>query len=158
MLRIAALVLVVTACGPATEGPVARPLPPKPVAHAGSAAAGSGAGSAAQPGPVAAPELGCPAPSCAYHAGAAGYFTCLSGGAGACFHFGGPCAPADGCMFDGHAYRPCTRAVEGTCAQWGAGACAPRSGCMFDPADGLHHHCDDVAGGTCNRYGALCAP
>jgi hypothetical protein len=29
---------------------------------------------------------------------------------------------------------------------------------MFDPADGLHHHCDDIAGGTCKRYGALCAP
>jgi len=63
-------------------------------------------------------------------------------------------------MFDAsdRAYKPCARAVEGTCAQWGAGACAPKSACMFDPADGLHHHCDEIAGGACRSYGALCAP
>jgi hypothetical protein len=29
---------------------------------------------------------------------------------------------------------------------------------MFDIADGMHHTCDEVAGGGCKRYGALCAP
>jgi hypothetical protein len=29
---------------------------------------------------------------------------------------------------------------------------------MFNPADSLHHTCEDVSGGTCKRYGALCAP
>jgi hypothetical protein len=31
---------------------------------------------------------------------------------------------------------------------------------MFDPADGLHHHCDQISAGTgsCAKYGALCAP
>jgi hypothetical protein len=29
---------------------------------------------------------------------------------------------------------------------------------MFSPQDGYHHHCDDVSGGTCKRYGAFCAP
>ena len=50
----------------------------------------------------------------------------------------------------GLAYKQCARAVEGTCQQWGA-ACAPSSHCMFDPADGLHHACDEVAGGS--RWG-----
>lgn len=54
-------------------------------------------------------------------------------------------------------YKLCSRASEGTCAQWGT-ACAPATKCMFDPADGLHHQCDEIAGGGCKRYGALCAP
>jgi hypothetical protein len=29
---------------------------------------------------------------------------------------------------------------------------------MFNPADSLHHTCEDVRGGACQRYGALCAP
>lgn len=104
-------------------------------------------------------DVGCLQPTCAFHAGAAAYFTCLAGGAGACFHFGGPCAPADGCMYDpaDRTYKTCSKPVEGQCSQWGA-ACAPASACMFDPADGLAHHCDQVTGGTCAHYGALCAP
>jgi hypothetical protein len=117
---------------------------------------GSASGSAAI-----VPEVGCPNPTCAFHAGAGSYFTCLSGGAGICFHFGAPCAPADGCMFDSQtrAYHPCAKAVEGACAQWNASAtCAPANACMFDPDDGLHHHCDQLNGGSCAKYGALCAP
>lgn len=106
------------------------------------------------------PDVGCPSPSCAYHANAAGYFTCLSGGDGVCFHFGAPCTPADRCMFDagGKAYKQCAKIVEGQCVEWAAQACAPASACMFDPDDGLHHHCDEVAGGGCKKYGGLCAP
>lgn len=152
-----AVVLVIAACGP------------KPTAvNPGGSGAGKGTtagtgGNSAKPagtGPVAvAPEVGCFTPSCAYHAGANAYFTCLSGGAGACFHFGGPCTPKDSCMYDARdrTYKQCTRAVEGTCAQWG-GACAPASACMFSPADGLHHTCEEIAGGSCKKYGALCAP
>jgi hypothetical protein len=61
-------------------------------------------------------------------------------------------------------YKRCARTTEGTCAQWGpasgaAGlACAPATKCMFNPVDGLHHQCDEVAGGGCKRYGAPCAP
>jgi hypothetical protein len=29
---------------------------------------------------------------------------------------------------------------------------------MFNAADGLHHQCDELAGGNCKRFGALCAP
>jgi hypothetical protein len=110
-------------------------------------------------GPVTLPAIGCPTPTCAFHAGASGYFTCLAGGAGACFHFGPPCAPPDSCMYDpgDRSYKQCARASEGTCQQWGA-ACAPATKCMFNPGDGLHHQCDDVAGGTCKHYGALCPP
>ncbi len=62
-------------------------------------------------------------------------------------------------MFDpgDRTYKQCSKAVEGTCQQWGAG-CAPASKCMFSPQDGYHHHCDEISGGTCKRYGAFCAP
>jgi hypothetical protein len=129
------------------------------VAVGNGSAAPHGRGSAAQLPVGDAPDIGCLTPSCAFHAGAAAYFTCLSGGAGACFHFGAPCTPADACMYDpgDRTYKQCAKPVEGACGQWGA-ACAPRAACMFDPADGLHHHCDDGGTGTCKRYGALCAP
>jgi hypothetical protein len=29
---------------------------------------------------------------------------------------------------------------------------------MFSAADGLHHTCEAISGGTCSRYGAACAP
>jgi hypothetical protein len=109
--------------------------------------------------PVVVPAIGCPSPTCAFHAGVSGYFTCLASGAGACFHFGPSCAPSDACMYDpaDRSYKQCARASEGQCQQWGAG-CAPATRCMFNPSDGLHHRCEDVAGGACKRYGALCAP
>jgi hypothetical protein len=111
----------------------------------------------APPGKV--PDVGCLQPSCVYHAGTGGYFSCLAGGAGLCFHYGAPCAPADACMFDGSdgLYKQCGSIVEGRCAQWGS-ACAPASGCMYSPADGLHHACAASTGGACKQYGAPCAP
>src|SRR5262245_55487483 len=83
------------------------------------------------------PAVGCPTPTCAFHAGAGAYFTCLAGGVGACFHFGAACAPQDQCMYDpgDRSYKQCTQPSEGTCPAWGA-ACAPASKCMFNPADG----------------------
>jgi hypothetical protein len=150
---------MLAACGGTPSG-AAQVSGPQPPPHAQVTAQPAHGGSpAAAPLIATAPDIGCAQTSCAFHAGAATYLTCLSGGAGACFHFGGPCTPADACMFDpsDRAYKHCARAVEGTCAQW-AGACAPASACMFDPDDGLHHHCDDVAAGGCHRYGALCAP
>jgi hypothetical protein len=147
--------ILITACG--SSAPVPNPPPHNATTAAGSASApvAMASGSAAI-----VPEVGCPNPTCAFHAGAGSYFTCLSGGAGICFHFGGPCAPADGCMFDpqSHGYRTCAKPVEGACAQWSNAACAPANACMFDPDDGLHHHCDQVSGGTCAKYGVLCAP
>jgi hypothetical protein len=142
---------LVTACG-------GRAPDVKPAGTAPPPTAGTPAPHPAQGGGTL-PDVACAAPTCAFHAGAAGYFTCLAGGAGACFHFGGPCTPADACMYDptDRTYKKCGRAVEGTCAQW-TGACAPASACMFDAADGLHHHCDAVSGGACQKYGALCAP
>jgi hypothetical protein len=108
---------------------------------------------------VVVPAIGCPAPTCAFHAGVSGYFTCLASGAGMCFHFGPSCAPTDSCMYDpaDRSYKQCARSIEGTCQQWGT-ACAPATRCMFNPSSGLHHRCDEVAGGGCRRYGALCAP
>ncbi len=161
-MRTAFLAVILVACGhpsaetkhPVTAGtgsnaPAPKVTPPPPV--------NPGAGGAIAA--VVIKDLGCPAPTCVYHAGGAAYFNCLAGGAGMCFHFGAPCAPADSCMYDpaDRAYKQCAKPVEGTCAQFGAG-CAPASKCMFDPADGLHHHCDAAPGGKCTAYGALCAP
>jgi len=144
-----------------------HPADPK---HAGPPSAGAKKiGSSIPPAPISnvaggnaavvLPAVGCPSPTCAFHAGASGYFTCLSGGAGACFHFGAPCAPVDACMYDptDRSYKHCARPSEGVCQQWGV-ACAPATKCMFNSADGLHHQCDEIAGGGCKRYGALCAP
>jgi hypothetical protein len=158
LLRPIVLVIALIACGP-------KPDPKTGGSGAGGAGgngSGAGSGSAKQTGggPVGSvPDVGCLKPSCAYHAGANGYFTCLSGGSGACFHFGGPCMPKDSCMYDvaDRTYKQCARGVEGMCQQWGA-ACAPASACMFSPADGLHHKCDELAGGSCKKSGALCAP
>jgi hypothetical protein len=149
------LVIALVACG---HPDVKHTTPVGGPTHVASPGSGSGHGSAA-PEPTTVADVGCLTPSCAFHAGTATYFTCLAGGAGACFHFGAPCTPADSCMFDpaDKTYKSCARAVEGQCQQWGA-ACAPAAGCMFDPQDGLHHHCEQVSGGTCARYGALCAP
>lgn len=110
--------------------------------------------------PLLPPEgVACPSPGCVYHAGAAGYFTCTSGGAGTCFHFGAPCAPADGCMYDAAdgRYKTCADPVEGTCNAWG-GACTPAGTCMFDARDGMHHSCEAVSDGKCTKWGSLCDP
>ena len=156
MLRLLPLLIALAACGPKTTTDVKTGG-----GTGGPKVVGAGSGSAKPAvGPVGtAPDVGCLQPSCAYHAGANGYFTCLSGGAGACFHFGGPCTPKDNCMYDAvdRTYKQCARSVEGSCQQWGA-ACAPAGACMFSAADGLHHKCDEVAGGSCKKYGALCAP
>jgi hypothetical protein len=155
------LVLALVACGgksPEVKGGGGGAGGTTTHAKTGSGS-GAGSGSAAAPVVADAPNIGCLQTSCAYHPGAAAYFTCLAGGAGACFHFGGPCAPADACMYDAadHSYKQCSSPVEGQCTKWAA-ACTPKSACMFDPQDGLHHHCDEVGSGTCKRYGALCAP
>jgi hypothetical protein len=157
VLRTVLLIAVVVACGPKSTD-VKQPGG----GGGGGTRVGTGSGSQATTGttPVgSAPDVGCLAPTCAYHAGGNGYFTCLASGAGVCFHFGGPCTPKDTCMYDAAArtYKQCAKVVEGTCAQWG-NACAPASACMFSPTDNLHHTCDEVSGGTCKRYGALCAP
>jgi hypothetical protein len=161
-VRHAFLAVLLVACGHPAEPKHATvvtagggsAVPPKvtPVA------VGAGAG-AVRLSSVVLKDIGCPSPTCVYHAGGAAYFTCLAGGAGMCFHFGGPCAPPDSCMYDAadRTYKSCAKPVEGACAHYGA-ACAPASKCMFDPADGLHHRCDAAAGGKCTSYGALCAP
>ncbi len=127
----------------------------------------AGGGSAVKPatgatpvaGAVAIKDIGCLAPTCAFHAGAGAYFTCQSSGAGMCFHFGAPCTPANACMYDPatKSYKVCQKPIEGTCQTWGA-ACAPASKCMYDATALAHRACDAIDGGTCQRYGALCAP
>ncbi len=147
-------------------GCASPPAPKQPTVGPVGTAKPTGATRPAPAGPVAAPTaapvlptIGCPSPTCAYHAGGGGYFTCLASGAGACFHFGAACTPPEACMYDpgDRTYKRCTQASEGTCQQWGTG-CAPATRCMLDATDGLHRQCDEVAGGSCKRYGALCAP
>jgi hypothetical protein len=161
-VRYALIAVVLAACG--------HPPDPRHGGGAGGAGSATAGGSNVKPQPghastnpdpnlPEAHEVPCPTPTCAFHAGGGAYSTCLAGGAGTCFHFGGHCTPPDSCMFDPNdrTYKSCKLAVEGTCQTWAA-ACEPQSKCMFDPGDGLHHHCDDASGGTCKRWGALCAP
>jgi hypothetical protein len=157
--RIVLLAALAVGCGRPADPthPTAKPVvSTKIAAPTGPLPSGTRSGPAA---PAVVPVVGCPTPTCAFHAGAGAYFVCLAGGAGACFHFGPACAPTDSCMYDpgDRTYKQCARSSEGTCQQW-ASACAPTSQCMFDAADGLHHACDEIAAGTCKRYGALCAP
>lgn len=151
VIVIAAFVL---ACG----------TPPKPVhpdgKGSGSAGGTVGTGGSQKPTPAGPmKDIGCHVATCAYHPGTSTYFTCQAAGAGTCFHFGAPCTPDGGCMFDAasRSYKTCTTPVEGTCTAWGA-ACTPASKCMLDVTDNLHKKCDDASNGTCKRYGALCAP
>jgi hypothetical protein len=150
---------LIVGCAPPADPKHATPPQVRPtnaIAMPTPSPSGSATGSKTA---VVLPAVGCPTPTCAFHAGVGGYFTCLAGGAGACFHFGAPCAPQDQCMYDpsDRSYKQCTRPSEGTCLAWGA-TCAPATKCMFNPADGLSHQCDEVSGGGCKRYGALCAP
>ena len=149
------LLLALVACGHPPEVKHETP-PPHPVATGSTPSKGS---AATTPPAVPVPEIGCLTTTCVFHAGAGAYFTCFAGGAGACFHFGAPCAPADHCMYDpaDRTYKQCAAPVEGTCSKWGA-SCAPQSACMFDPGDGLHHHCEQVGSGSCAKFGALCSP
>lgn len=153
---VLAWMVLIAGCGnPARRGPDG------PTGNKTGGGTGTGSGTTAGSGTnsLVARDVGCPAPTCAFHAGAAAYFTCTSSGAGSCFHFGPPCSPADACMYDpaDRTYKQCAKSSEGTCAQWGA-ACAPASKCMFDPKDGYHRHCDDASAGTCKKLGGLCAP
>ncbi|HEU0032462.1 MAG TPA: hypothetical protein VFQ53_17640 [Kofleriaceae bacterium] len=152
-------IVFATACGTPPE--VKRP---DDTGANGGARVGNTTGNPAKPGGtgggvVALKDIGCPSPSCAFHPNAGAYFTCLSGGAGTCFHFGPACTPDGACMYDPKArsYKQCTKPVEGQCFAW-AGACAPASKCMIDPTDNLYKTCDDVSGGTCRKFAALCAP
>lgn len=155
---LASILLVgqLAGCGnPARKGPAG---PTGGGAGAGTKT-GSGAGTGSGASTLVARDVGCPAPTCAFHAGGSGYFVCTSSGSGSCFHFGPPCTPPDACMYDpaDRTHKQCTKPSEGKCEAWGA-ACAPASKCMIDPKDGYHRRCDDASGGTCKKYGALCAP
>ncbi|MBP9203307.1 MAG: hypothetical protein KBG28_05030 [Kofleriaceae bacterium] len=175
---IAALTITLVA-GLACSGGASRPVGPSRLGtgagSAGSAAgggsgAGAGSGSghgdappAGDDGPPGTPLLAaggvaCATPTCAYHPGAGGYYRCLSGGAGACFHFGAPCQPAGDCWIDpaDGAYKRCAEARDGQCRRYGAACPAPA--CRFDRRDGLHRRCLDERGATCARWGELCAP
>jgi hypothetical protein len=152
------LVVGLVACGPKSGPTTVQP----PNGGSGSGVVTTtdpGAGSAKPVPPGEAPDIGCLTSTCVFHGGGAGYFTCLAGGNGTCFHFGAACTPADACMFDptANAYKQCTKPGDGTCLAWGA-ACAPASKCMYDARNKLHHTCEQVSGGTCARYGALCSP
>ena len=152
MMRIAITCLLAAACG---NPPDVRKPANGPASGSGTTV---GAGNGIT-GPVVLKEVGCPTFTCAYHAGVNQYFTCLSGGAGTCFHYGAACMPDANCMYDAtsRSYKTCTKGAEGSCQGWGS-ACAPASKCMLDPTDNLHRQCSDVAGGTCKKFGASCAP
>ena len=161
LVRELLLAVVLVACGgsatPAPTGPTGAKVTPAPTG--GKVRASATAGGRGTSGPIAIKDIGCPSPTCVFHAGAGAYYTCTSSGSGMCFHFGPPCTPPASCMYDpaDRTYKQCAKPVEGSCQQWGA-ACAPANKCMFDARDGYHRQCEDVSGGACKRFGALCAP
>jgi hypothetical protein len=152
---------VVPMAGSGTPAATNGGTPPAGITGGGAIAPAPkpGGGGSTVPAPVTLKTVGCPVPSCVMHPAHGTYFTCMNGGAGTCFHFGGPCIPDKACMYDAasNSYKTCTKPGEGTCQAWGA-ACAPANRCMFQVADNLHHTCDDLSGGTCKKFGALCAP
>ena len=156
-----AVLTILVACGnPAKTGGPKGPTDTKKVGSGATTDAGSGSGSVQQgSAAVVLRDVGCPSPSCVYHAGTAAYFTCTGSGSGNCTHFGPACTPANACMYEAASktYKQCTKPVEGTCKAWGA-ACTPASTCMFDARDGYHHECSDVANGQCRKFGAFCTP
>jgi hypothetical protein len=157
------LALILLAGLAAGCGNPARKGPDGPTGRGSGTGTGTGTGSGTAAGsgtnPLVARDVGCPSPTCTFHPGAAGYFTCTSSGSGSCFHYGPPCTPADACMYDpaDRTYKQCTKPTEGRCETWGA-ACAPANKCMFDPKDGYHRQCDDASAGTCKKFSGLCAP
>ncbi|MBL4636452.1 MAG: hypothetical protein JKY56_21520 [Kofleriaceae bacterium] len=97
--------------------------------------------------------------ACMYHQEAQGYFRCLSGADGQCFHFGESCAPKNLCMFDmskGVA-RTCESAVNGQCFSPGD-ACEKKKSCQYSLTDRRYHICEQSSEGKCKRIGALCLP
>jgi hypothetical protein len=158
---VVSLLVLATACpGPGTA--VTSPGGGGPGTGSGGPRVGGGSGTGkVDGGGDVTIDNSCPAPGCVYHGGIVGgaYFTCLSAGAGSCFHFGARCAPADGCMFDAasKAYRHCDAPSEGACATYGK-PCQPAGGCAFDPSDGLHRSCEAWSSGACTRWGAVCKP
>lgn len=169
-LAALALGLMVACSSSATPGPVS----PGGGATGGGAvdgtpSAGGGGGDAGSAAPPVASKPGkplldpagqaCVQPSCAYHAGVGGYFFCLAGGAGSCFHFGSPCEPPEACMFEAasRTFKRCAEVVEGKCQRFGA-ACEPRGTCWYRAEDRLYRECLDRKPGACARWGDLCAP
>lgn len=161
---VAVLAGMLACSGPSRAAPQ-RPAPgvgPAPATAADRAGSGAQApgGKGAGKAPLLDPAgTSCDVAACAYHAGVGRTFVCLAGGAGACFHFGAPCQPADDCMLDGSdgTYKRCTQAVDGACLRF-AGACAPQGSCWFRPDEGLYRECTQRKPGACGQWGALCKP
>lgn len=155
-----AVLTVIIACGnPAKTGGSTGPIDKKQVGSGATTGSGSGSAQQGSNAVVVLRDVGCPNPSCVYHAGVAAYFTCTSSGSGNCTHFGPACTPQNACMYEAasRTYKQCTKPVEGSCKAWGA-ACTPASTCMFDARDGYHHECSEFANGQCKKFGAFCTP
>ena len=107
-----AVLTILVACGnPAKTGGPKGPTDTKKVGSGATTDAGSGSGSAQQgSAAVVLRDVGCPSPSCVYHAGTAAYFTCTGSGSGNCTHFGPACTPANACMYEAASktYKQCT--------------------------------------------------
>lgn len=97
--------------------------------------------------------------ACMLHEEADGYFRCLSGTGGECFHFGATCAPPDLCMYERKSklHKTCSKESLGRCTAFGS-ACAPKDSCMYDPAKNRYRKCETAKGGACSRFGDACLP
>lgn len=96
---------------------------------------------------------------CMLHLEADGYFACLSGSDGQCFHYGAACQPASLCMFERSSglHKICSQVREGRCEAYGS-PCEPTDGCMFDVAKGRYRSCESASAGGCKSFTGPCLP
>ncbi len=158
LVLVVGLVLVAACSAP----PKAAPQLPTASHEVANDSAGPPAGGArtAAGAPLIDPSGASCAPlACVYHGGAGGYFSCLAGGQGSCFHFGAPCQPADDCMLDPseRSFRRCLELVAGVCQRFAA-ACAPRGSCWYRADEAQYRECLEKTPGRCGKWGALCDP
>ena len=158
MITATLLVAGVTACGstPATKGAKPTNLEGATDGDVARNSSGSTAGSeAAGPLEFAAPDDR----ACMFHQESSGFFACLSGADGQCFHYGAVCEPADTCVPDlsSGEFRHCKKFTEGRCERFDA-SCKPGGTCLYDTAARRYRTCSKPSDGGCSEFGATCDP
>ncbi len=97
--------------------------------------------------------------ACMFHMEAKGYFKCLSGADGQCFHYGAMCSPDDSCMVDATSgqTKNCTEQDEGECVVFKE-LCQQKNTCQFSVEERRYKTCTSPAVGGCKAFGSVCNP
>jgi hypothetical protein len=94
------------------------------------------------------------------HQEAKGYFECLSGSDGMCFHYGTTCEPKDGCMYESSSqlHKVCDEVIQGRCEKFSAKTCEPQDSCMYDTQGRTYRRCTNKSAGACRKFAEHCLP